>query len=156
VKNEIWLDGRFLIANFRDSRIFAKYPWLSNTFDLGVANFFSSYRLHHCRSKQIIFHFLDSGRQKSGNSQNCTAVESRTTSTKKSHFSNWCQKTRTCVLGKTQPPLLHAVLRSRNTSCSSFLFYNFDYLAGAFNENLPAENLSDDMIARGMSAIGVV
>jgi hypothetical protein len=35
-----------------------------------------------------------------------------------------------------------------------YLFY-IDYLGGAFNENLPTENISDDMIARGIGAIGV-
>lgn len=35
-----------------------------------------------------------------------------------------------------------------------YLFYMF-YLGGAFNEYLPTDNLSDDMIAQGMGAIGI-
>ncbi len=35
-----------------------------------------------------------------------------------------------------------------------YLFYIF-YLGGEFNENLPTENLSDDMIAQGMGAIEI-
>lgn len=57
--------------------------------------------------------------------------------------------------GKKDDAFINSAFRTSLGWAGKHLFFWF-YLVGAFNENLPTENLAVDMIAKGKGAIGIV